>query len=278
MKNIRNEKIVFTPCPLCGKDDTGDDLWFGEYKYVRCRNCGLLYQNPRPESGPLRKRYSRKYFHYEFRNQRNFFNLMKLTLRDIRFAETVGRLFPEGKRKFLDIGCATGLLINHMRHEGWDVLGLELDRFSVRHARRTFRLPVIHSSLEDARLKRSSFDVIHWSHVIEHLPDPKKGLKKIHSLLRPGGFMLLTTPRLDSFQRRLFGKEWRSFHRDHVCLFTRAALLALVRQTGFTPVRFISWGGMAVDKEHPLRRFKPLLDWGAKFFNQGDVMFVLARK
>ncbi|MDD5067119.1 MAG: class I SAM-dependent methyltransferase [bacterium] len=278
MKNKRNERLTFIRCPLCGKDDSRDYLWFDEYRYVQCLSCGLIYQNPQPGIRPLHKRYSKKYFQYEFRNQRNFFNLMRLTLRDIRFSDKLAREFPEKTRTFLDIGCATGLLLNHVRQQGWKVKGLELDTYSVRYARRIFSLDILNQPLEEAELPDRSFNVIHWSHVIEHLPDPFQGLKKIYSLLKPGGYMLLTTPRIDSFQHYLFQKEWRSFHRDHLTIFSGRTLKQMVRKAGFGLIRSFSWGGLAADKEHPLKPFKRVIDKAVKTFNTGDVIFILAKK
>jgi SAM-dependent methyltransferase len=41
----------------------------------------------------------------------------------------------------------------------------------------------------------ASFDVVSMLAVIEHLPDPRTVLAEIHRVLRPGGRLVLTTPR-----------------------------------------------------------------------------------
>lgn len=88
--------------------------------------------------------------------------------------------------------------------------------------------------------------------------------------------MLLTTPRVDSFQQNLFKKEWRSYHRDHLTLFTKPALCRIVKKAGFEIIKIISWGGIAKDLGFP-GWLKNLTDRTMKFINKGDVMFILAR-
>ncbi len=277
MKNIRGEQVKFINCDLCGADNAVDYLIFEEYKYVRCSNCGLIYQNPQPNIKPLKRRYSKKYFDYELRNQHNFFELMRKSLQDIKFLEKITPQFPLEKRKFLDIGCATGLLLNYVRQYGWQVQGIEIDEYSADYARKNFNLNIINKTLEHSKIKNESFDVIHWSHVIEHLHSPTAGLEKIHKALKKNGYMLLTTPRVDSFQQRLFKQNWRSYHRDHLTIFSRKTLCRMIEKAGFQILRFFSWGGIAIDAGYP-RWIKNIADRTVKLLNKGDVMFLLARK
>jgi len=275
LKNIRNEKIELVRCNLCGSDDTRNFILFDEYKYVQCNNCGLIYQNPRPIFKDLKKRYSEKYFKYEFRNHHNFFLLMKHTLNDIKFFTKISTQFAK-PRRFLDIGCATGMLLNYVRDYGWEVKGVEICKQSVEYARKNFGLDIFNGTFEQAKFKDESFEIIHFSHLIEHLPDPLSTLKKIYKVLKKGGYILVTTPRIDSFQARLFKENWRSFHRDHLYIFSKKCLIAMIEKAGFNVKRFISWGGIAKGETNIV--VKTIADKLAKLLSIGDVMFVLAQK
>ena len=88
-----SERSEYVCCNLCGNDDTEPFLELDECFYKRCRVCGLVYQNPRPVFNELKGRYGNNYFNYELDNQINFFNLMKLGLKDIGF----DTLFPQDK-------------------------------------------------------------------------------------------------------------------------------------------------------------------------------------
>jgi 2-polyprenyl-3-methyl-5-hydroxy-6-metoxy-1,4-benzoquinol methylase len=239
-----------------------------DYIYQKCTECGLIYQNPRPIFKELKKRYTRNYFNYEHSNQDNFFNLMKLGLRDIRF----DRLYAgdNGGKKFLDIGCATGLLLNHMKDKGWNTTGVEICKPSAEYARKKFGLNVFIGTLEEAQFPDNYFDVIHFSHLIEHVPDPRVLLLEVKRILKEDGHVILTTPNIDGFQARLSRQEWRSAIPDHIYLFAKKTMKKLLSDIHFHIIKQISWGGIPVGKRSKFLKYPA--DKLAKFFNVGDVM------
>jgi 2-polyprenyl-3-methyl-5-hydroxy-6-metoxy-1,4-benzoquinol methylase len=263
-----SEELEFVRCSICDADDTETFLQFDTFAYRRCRVCGLVYQNPRPVFRDLKERYRDNYFEYEVTNQENFFQLMKLGLRDIGF----DKLFPtvKGDRCFLDIGCATGLLLNHMQKKGWDCRGVELCRESAEYGVRRFGLTIFIGTLEQASFPKSFFDAVHLSHLIEHVPDPRGLLFEIRRILKPEGHLILTTPNVDGLQARIARERWRSAIPDHVYLFSKKTMRSLLFDTGYTILKQISWGGIPVGKR-PACLKKPA-DRLAKRFNLGDVM------
>lgn len=88
--------------------------------------------------------------------------------------------------------------------------------------------------LEEADLPGEFFDLVFMIHVIEHLGDPGKAIRKIHDSLRPGGSLYIVTPDAGSASRGLFGRRWW-FLSDptHVNLFTEASLRRLLEDGGF---------------------------------------------
>ena len=262
------ETLERIPCNICEGMSCAPYLTLDGFAYQKCIECGLVYQNPRPVFEDLRKRYGGNYFEYEITNQENFFHLMELGLRDIRFDTLFeGR---EGESSFLDIGCATGLLLNYIQKMGWNTKGVEICRESAEYAIREFGVDVFVGSLHEAQFPDQCFDVIHFSHLIEHVPDPKGLLIEVKRILKPGGHVILTTPNADGFQSRLAGKSWRSAISDHLYLFTKKSMHLLLSQTGYRIVRQLSWGGIPLGKRP--RLLKPTVDRLAKFFNVGDVM------
>ena len=261
-------------CCICGGNEAGPFLDMDGFHYIRCGKCGLVYQNPRPLFGDLRKRYSDDYFQYEFENQVNFFNLMKLGLRDIRF-DTFCSNGKQGERNFLDIGCATGFLLDHVRKRGWGAKGVEICKPSVEYARRTFGLDVFLGTLEEASFPDGCFDAVHFSHVIEHVPEPKAMLLEVRRVLKDDGHVIVTTPNVGGWHARFAGNNWRSAIPDHIYLFSIRTLRELLEITGFKVIRQVSWGGIPVGKR-PAFLKKPA-DRLAKLFNVGDVMLFHCR-
>jgi ubiquinone/menaquinone biosynthesis C-methylase UbiE len=125
-------------------------------------------------------------------------------------------------------------------------------------------------------LPAASFDVVHSSHVIEHVPEPDRYLSEIYRLLPPGGYCICVTPNLASFQAQVFKAQWRSAIADHVHLFSVRSLTRLFRQTGFELIKSKTWGGIAQGMAPA--GIKRMWDTLAKQLGFGDVMIILARK
>jgi 2-polyprenyl-3-methyl-5-hydroxy-6-metoxy-1,4-benzoquinol methylase len=268
----RTEKVVehleTINCNLCGSEETEPFLTLDGFSYGKCIHCGLVYQNPRPVFGDLKKRYGENYFDYEYTNRNNFFNLMKLGLRDVGFDSLFSNV--QENKSFLDVGCATGLLLNHMKSKGWECHGVEICRESAEYGITQFGLDIFIGTLNEASFPDASFHAVHLSHLIEHVPDPTALLLEIRRILRPEGYMVLTTPNVSGVQARIAGKNWRSAIPDHVYLFSKETMKKLLRKTGFEILKQISWGGIPAGKRPDF--IKKPADRCAKLFNIGDVM------
>jgi len=261
----RFEQVV---CNQCGSAERRLALRCEGFSFWRCRGCGLVYQNPQPVFEDLRRRYGEGYFDYELDNDTNFFRLMRLGLRDVGFYDLPRSRFAG--RRFLDIGCATGMLVEHMRGLGWEASGVEICEASARYGVERRGVDISLGTLEELRFDEASFSVVHFSHVIEHVPDPKAMLHEVRRIVAPDGMVLITTPNVNGFQARLFGSRWRSAIADHLTLFTKRTLGRLLAETGFRVLRVVPWGGLAVGTAPPL--LKRPADRLAKRLGFGDVM------
>jgi len=268
------ETLVPVICNLCHTNSTRPYLDCGTFAYVQCRACGLIYQNPQPVFTDLQERYRDDYFAYEINNETNFFNLMKLGLADIHF-DTITQHFPEHKN-FLDIGCATGMLLEHLRAKGWQTQGVDICKESAAYGIKKRGLNIFAGALEAAHFADGFFHAIHFSHLIEHITDPMALLKEVRRILAPGGYIVVTTPNAQGFQARLLGKRWRSAIADHLFLFTKKTLQQALEKTGFTIKQSLTWGGIAKGLA-PLAIKQPI-DSLAKRCGFGDVMLYLATK
>ncbi|WP_460711930.1 methyltransferase domain-containing protein [Lysobacter terrae] len=61
------------------------------------------------------------------------------------------------------------------------------------------------------------FDFVHSSHCLEHLVDPRDGIKNWFRVLRPGGYLIVTVPDEDLYEQGVFPS---TFNRDHKWTFT----------------------------------------------------------
>ena len=268
------ERQETIPCPGCGSAAWHRHLPCDGFVFVKCTACGLVYQNPRPVFDDLRRRYGEEYFSYELTNEAAFFNLMKLGLADVSFGERTAGLRPP--RRFLDIGCATGMLIESMAKSGWETRGVDLCPESAAYGSRHRGVDIFVGTLEEARFPPDSFEAVHFSHLIEHVPDPRGFLAEVRRIMSPGGLAVITTPNVDGLQARLFGKRWRSAIADHLVLFSMKTLGGLLTESGFGIEQSVTWGGLAQGTAPDI--IKRPVDLAAKRWGFGDVVLFLAAK
>jgi SAM-dependent methyltransferase len=268
------------PCALCGGFSFVPALCCDGFAYVKCGECGLVQMNPQPAAASVHDRYGGAYgddyLHYEMTNENAFLALQLKTLEDARFYEEEKRFFQDGKKRFLDVGCATGALLEKMRERGWETCGVEISAQMAEYGKRRRNLVISTRPLEENGFAENSFAVIHASHVIEHLNDPAVFVREIYRILKDGGLFLVTTPNIAGMQAKLFGGRWRSAIYDHLYLFSRDTLGALLRREGFQVEQTVTWGGLA--KGTVPAGIKKIADRLAKKAGLGDVMLLKARK
>ena len=103
------------------------------------------------------------------------------------------------KLSVLDLGSADGYLCLTLANKGIRATGVNLYKPSVDLANeraKKFNVPAIfeHMDLFDVT---SHADIVVMMEVLEHLPDPQKGVDHTMSLLNEGGHAFFSTPRTD---------------------------------------------------------------------------------
>ena len=143
--------------------------------------------------------------------------------------------------RILDVGCATGFLLDQARKGGWEVYGVELSAWAVDYAKNKLQLPnITQGSLKEANYPANFFDVVVLKDVIEHLTDPKETLEQIRHILKPAGIMCCNTPDIDSLASKILGAKWWGIKQSHLFYFNKNNLSALFKATGFVPLKIRS--------------------------------------
>ncbi|MFP4362289.1 MAG: class I SAM-dependent methyltransferase [Spirochaetia bacterium] len=270
-----NEELREVSCGVCGHSAYQLAWDLGDYRFQKCLNCGVYYQNPQPVFQELKNRYEEDYLEYEIENEANFLGLMLKGLSDINFQEIISRYAGDAPW-FLDIGCATGALLEQMKKKGLNVKGVEISSIMAQYGKNTRGIDIVNTDLETAGFSDNEFHFIHSSHVIEHVPHPGDFVREVYRILKPGGYFICTTPNASGFQARLFQEKWRSAIADHMYLFSKKNLKDLLFWTGFSIEREKTWGGLAIGAGPVI--IKKILDPLSKRLGFGDVMLLLAKK
>lgn len=167
-------------------------------------------------------------------------SLLKIPLRREFLIEHIG-----SKKDVLDAGCCTGYFSLLLAEAGNNVTGLELNPEAAKKARERGVKIIEHDLEEDFPFEKETFDAVVGFEIIEHLYDPQHFLSESNRVLRPGGFILISTPNLNSLYQRLqvlfgfhihfLGTYPEDSHGDHIRIFNKKTLKDLLIEAGFKP-------------------------------------------
>jgi len=139
---------------------------------------------------------------------------------------------PEARA--LDIGCGPGLLLDLLRAEGYETVGIERSGAAADAVAAGHRVHAI--DLEDDADRTAlpeRFTLITMTHVLEHLRRPEDALRWVAAHLRDDGVAIVEVPNWEDLARPLWGARYRPLELgDHLSFFERRTLADLVERAG----------------------------------------------
>jgi 2-polyprenyl-3-methyl-5-hydroxy-6-metoxy-1,4-benzoquinol methylase len=99
----------------------------------------------------------------------------------------------ERKLALLDVGASVGHFLNRARNRGHRTVGIELSQDMVGYLKSQGHRAYC-GTLAALRLEGSSFDVVTYLEVFEHLRYPVRELSQVRRVLRKGGILCLEIP------------------------------------------------------------------------------------
>jgi 2-polyprenyl-3-methyl-5-hydroxy-6-metoxy-1,4-benzoquinol methylase len=191
-------------CPICEGDFA--KFWGKEFKghiIVKCRKCGLRYVNPRRSGKEIEKIYDSTYFLNRKLDEHHVEKLKFVIDTDFHSLSTLVKYVQVGNPSLLDIGTGTGSLLKLAKLIGiLDLTGSDITNVNAKELRKHGIKFVDNIEL----ITDQKFDIITVQHVLEHVIDPNRFLRKIHSLLTDDGILYLVIPNEGSL-----GSKFMSF-------------------------------------------------------------------
>jgi 2-polyprenyl-3-methyl-5-hydroxy-6-metoxy-1,4-benzoquinol methylase len=230
---------------LTGEEDlTGKD---GKFQYVKCKNCGLVYQNPRVHMDQIKDFYDSEYIAH--RKKKDWGILTPLYERamskhDRDKEKLVSQFVKLSKEsKVLDVGCAVGTFLLHLRKKyNCSVSGVD---FKEDLTYPDFDKIDFHCGLfyEQEGLKENQFDLVTMWHFLEHCYNPAKSLQKAAKVVKPGGKVIIEVPRLDSVSYKLFKDKWPGVQApQHTVMFDKKHFIEMAEKNGLKVVKYLPYG------------------------------------
>ena len=199
-----------------------------------CKNCNLYINGDTKEQ--VREKVSNLYKN-DYWNERNSETSINSEYTDVdsqgkRRNWTSQFLYSKKHivgKNLLEIGVGAGQSILWFEEEGFDVKGIEPDGRNVSMINRKLKTgKVIESSVEDFSTEEE-FNVIWMSHVLEHLIEPDKFLKKIKMNLKKDGVFFIEVPNCE-YKPMLESSIQKNPHLFH---FTKNSLSRLVENVEY---------------------------------------------
>lgn len=229
-------------CPLCSSKDiihrfttTDEEHHVVDQKFdiFLCKRCKAYFINPVPNKDVIHTFYqfnnNSSYGAYQEINPKIEYNNVENLLINKKNLTSIDRVifafmgidnrildlltYTKKKKRFfcnvLDVGCGSGFftmwLVKFLQLEKKNIKGIDIYP-GVEEFGKKLGITMERSRIE--KYPGSGFDLITLSHVLEHEPDPKTMIKKIHKRLCNDGIFYLSIPNSQSLPARMFGKKW----------------------------------------------------------------------
>lgn len=141
--------------------------------------------------------------------------------------------FVKSKKHILEVGPGAGSFLNWLVKENHKVTAVEDSLHLVETLKRIPNSRIFAGTFEQFTPVDETFDVLCSFHVIEHVIEPKKFLKKALSLLNKEGLAFIATPNATSWEQKFFRKLSPNFDRAHLRVFSVESLSLLAKDVGW---------------------------------------------
>jgi SAM-dependent methyltransferase len=179
----------------------------------------------------------------------------------------------------LDIGCSGGRLVREVSSRGLAACGIDVEIAPLVTARKAGIVDLAVGDAHALPFGDCRFDLVHLSHTLEHLVDPRTVLGEAHRVLKPDGLLIVCVPNHTGMLPRMT-RNWVGYAPwMHVWHFSPESLATLIRESRF---RLVKLGRSSMETPEIVSRWKRLawicLAAIQKQVGMGDSMTILARR
>jgi SAM-dependent methyltransferase len=240
LNSIARADLETTNCLICQSSNSSIIHTFRQLNVVICRECGLVYLNPRLKELTMRTAYrSENYFlrsvdagyeDYSFQE-----NSLRITFR--RFLEQLKKQGMTSDR-LLEVGCGYGYFLDEAKDFFSYRAGVELSQDAGSHAERISGARIYVGDSNSLPIEYNNFNLIVLINLIEHIYSPIDFLLLIKKRLRDNGRIVIATPDIGSFWYTMMRKRWPSFKiPEHIAFYSGKTLKSLLQKTGFGDIQ-----------------------------------------
>jgi SAM-dependent methyltransferase len=230
-------------CPICESQKVDHAFDKGAYSYHRCSFCQVLFVQISLSHSAVHEHYGEIYFESDGKERggRHGYPSYRASQSTLTggFGEKLNfirRYVTKGN--LLDAGAAYGFFLK-VAEPFFDGIGLDISPYAADAAKQEFNARVSVGDIEQTDFPNNRFDVVVMWDIIEHIISPVKALKEVNRLLKPGGYLFVSTDDAGNWLPRLLSHRWWALGAPmHLCHFSKRGLEVACGLAGFEPPAF----------------------------------------
>lgn len=211
------------------------------FEYRLCERCDSEWLEPRPGDDDLAALYPDGYHAYA--DDHGIVAKLLVRTRAMIRGRRYRSMLRDGKASLFDVGAGDTRHFRELAEYGdFEFSGVEIQA-AVAERGRQEGYAITTGTLEtmDVTPHLHRHDIVSMNHLIEHVVDPGEVLRRTHSMLRPGGWVIGQLPTNTGWESRVFGSTWAGYHYPrHLQVFSRRGLRELLERMGFEDVEIQS--------------------------------------
>ena len=261
--------FVNSGCPACLEKKVLKSFRHQGLNYCRCPECETLFISPAPtEAMHLDYVINSKAMSYWRDEMPN--NMIRS--RKKMYSERVSFSIDKLKKNFntcLEVGAGRGEFANLLAKKTSlidKIVILEPQPLNIKND----RIKLIKGGFEKLKKLNSLFDVVFAWEVLEHILNPDNFLKIIHSTLKPGAALILSTPNEKSLEMRELKTYSSNILFDHVRLYNPFSIKKLLSRNGFKILHLSTPGKLDVQRLIEMKKRKKNF-----FFSNPSLNYIL---
>jgi len=244
-KDIEYQEEYLIECPNCGHKKTKiisvvnqsiSSLNFNLInplrKWVECKNCTLVFSNPRPTKDVLKQYSFELSIHAKDLLEKSLSNLILENNAYNERLNSIKKYIQKGK--CLDINSNTGIFVSLAKMKNFDVFAIEENLLKCNKIKNIYNLNIENISFENFENNENSFDLITLWESFEKISNLDDYLNKIYKLLKKDGIFAFSLHTINSFFAKTLNYSYPLwYYPDHLYFFDSELLKTKLKKYGF---------------------------------------------
>lgn len=229
-------------CLYCGSKNIKTYRKIGSHIVYRCKNCSLVFtQKAGLGANVVNKEWYSDQYIASYLARRS--ELKKRFVTKVHEIESIQR-----GGKLLDVGCGVGLFLESMSENcryKWELYGIDVNEKVIEIAKSLLNeknVTFFLGKISSLNIGRKLFNCVTCFDVLEHDSEIKTTIRKIKTVLKPSGLLIIQCPNYASLMAFLCGENWDWWAvPDHVIHFNPSSLSSIIQSQGLRVRSLYTW-------------------------------------